>query len=122
MRWITDDIIELLREALSEARFDTDPEMTSGEPGGDHDTQRLIIEWGLDERLFVCGFHCTNTNYDEGSSPADMEVEMVEVTDGKDDRGGLTSKERDVCLGYGVVCGTLRKAGFEVVPNMEDYF
>jgi hypothetical protein len=92
------------------------------EIGGDHDTEGVQIVWGDGNALWICGFHCTNTNFDPGNSPEDMEIEMVEVSDGKDSRGGLNSSDPDVCKGYGVICGALRQFGFSVCPCMKDYF
>ena len=121
MRWKTPEVKDIIEAALAAEEFKAVPVVKSNEIGGDHDTEGLRVNWG-DERLWICGFHCTNTNYDSGNKPEDMEIEMVEVSDGKDSRGGLNSSDPDVCKGYGVICGALRQAGFSVCPCMKDYF
>jgi len=52
----------------------------------------------------------------------DAEIEMVEVTDGRDSRGGFNSDGENIYVGYGLAVMALRRAAFGVVPNMEDYF
>ena len=122
MRWKTGEVKELIELAIQAESFTTLPEVKVQEIGGDHDTEGIQVVWGDGEALWVCGFHCTATNFDPGQSPEDMEIEMVEVTDGKDSRGGLNSHHPDLCKGYGVICGALKRAGFDTCPCMKDYF
>jgi len=122
MRWKTPEVKEIIERAIATEEFKTLPDVKVNEPGGDHDTENIQVVWGDGNALFICGFHCENTHYDSGNTENDMEIEMVEVTDGKDSRGGLNSSDLDVCKGYGVICGALRQAGFSVCPCMKDYF
>jgi hypothetical protein len=125
MRWKTQEVKGIIEKALATASFTEWLKIEVNEIGGDHDTETIQVTWGdPDEResLFICGFHCVNTNYDNGNSPEDMEIEMVELTDGKDSRGGLNSSNPNVCMGYGIIMSALRQAGFSVCPQMKDYF
>jgi len=125
MRWKTQEVKDLIEKALEIAAFKDCVAVRVNDIGGDHDTECIQVTWGKPEKrdsLFICGFHCTNTNYDEGNSPEDMEIEMVEMTDGKDSRGGLNSSDPNLCMGYGIIMAALRQAGFSVCPQMKDYF
>ena len=121
-RWKTDEVKDLIQMALAAEDFKTWLKINVEQPGGDHDTEGIQVTWECGDTLFICGFHCTNTHYDSGNTEKDMEIEMVEVSDGKDSRGGLNSSDPDVCKGYGVICAAFRQAGFSVCPCMKDYF
>jgi hypothetical protein len=121
MQWNTQQVKTLIEEALADLK--TKPErIMVGECGGDYDSEGIQIDFGNYEFLNVCGFHTGHTNMENGNSPSDMEVEMVEVSDGQDSRGGLNSDHEPLCIAYGIVCSTLRKHGFSVVPQLKDYF
>jgi hypothetical protein len=121
VRWKTPEVKDIIEKALAAEGFKTSLKITVNESGGDHDSDGILVKWENDS-LYICGFHCTKTSYDPGNTPEDMEIEMIEVSDGKDSRGGLNSADPDVCKGYGVICGALRLAGFSVCPCMKDYF
>jgi hypothetical protein len=88
-------------------------------PGGDVDTESLCISIAQSrDTLFVAGF---TTNGDI-TDPTDCEVSQVEVTDGLDSCGGLTSSNRNTALVYAEVVTELRRMNFDVVPCMKDYF
>jgi len=120
-RWKTSEVKDLIEKELAAQSFKKWMKIVVQDPGGDYDSEGIQVQWG-NEHLGICGFHCTLTHYDPGRSPDDMDIEMVEVTDGHDSRGGLNSSDPDVCLGYGVITGALRRAGFSVCPKMDDYF
>lgn len=108
-KWVTDDVKFLLMGLTGVDQIDIEP------PGGDHDTEVLVVRVaGGDGALWIRGFNV------EVQSQA--MVEMVEVQDGLDSRGGLNSHDMTVCEVYGRVCATLRQAGFTVVSSMNDYF
>ncbi len=89
-------------------------------PGGDHDTTLITMKCpsAPDETLYIRGFHAENLMGD----PDDAEIEMVEVEDGGDSRGGLNSSNTDFCVMYGRAVALLRQSGYDVVPSMDDYF
>lgn len=93
-------------------------------PDGDHDTVQIS--------LFPLGVRKDGTSYDhvtvtgftlEPIKRRDrVKVDMVEVSDGLDSRGGLSSSHLRTCLLYGRVCSVLRRRGFEVVPQLREFF
>lgn len=111
LHWKTPEVMKLL-EGL-DARMEVEGQ------GGDVDTEtiRLTPKAGGDS-VCVCGF---STNWDI-TSPADTKIEMVEVNDHQDSRGGLNSDNEDTCVLYGKIVARLRKAGYSVVPRLKDYF
>ena len=111
MKWNTEEIVKLLTHP--------DWKISTTEPGGDVDTTNLIVDTGND-RLFICGF--STGDYNVSETPYNAEIEMIEVSDGRDSRGGLNSSDEATCIAYGIICSRLRKAGFSVVPRLKDYF
>lgn len=92
---------------------------------GDHDTVQVILrpegrshDGRIHDSITVVGF----TLDDIGPNKLRAPVDMVEVKDGLDSRGGLASAQLRTCLLYGRVCSILRRRGFEVVPQLRDYF
>jgi len=113
--WKTKDVVELLKPLAAKVEV--------SEPGGDVDTENLILTAKgakRDNHLWVCGFRTADR--DPVKDPADTDVENVEVKDGQDSRGGLNTDDEATCVMYGRVCSTLRKKGFSVVPTLDDYF
>lgn len=114
MLWNTDAIIKLLSNKKIQ--------ITKTEAGGDYDSSNLIISpkgaTDDDDHLYVCGFITEGNRPD----PDNYEIEHVEVTDGKDSRGGLNSSDEQLAHVYADVCTKLRKAGFDVVPCLKNYF
>lgn len=121
MRWKTKEIKKLIQDAL-EALPIKPARILVLKEGGDYDSELIQIQYTKLEFLNVCGFDTEKSNNEDGNTPSDMEVEMIEVKDGQDSRGGLNSDNEGVCMAYGVLCGALRRNGFDVVPQMKDYF
>jgi len=115
-RWITGEIREMLEKAVGDRLRGV---VVVG-PGGDHDTEVVILDFGREGRLWVRGFDPDQVLWD--NSPGDVKVELVEVSDGRDSRGGLNSEGEDICVGYGLATAALRRAGFSVVASMDGYF
>jgi len=89
------------------------------EPGGDHDTDKILVEVrGCEDMLFVCGFEVEN----DMTNQSDCDCEFIQLTDGQDSRGGLNSDEENVGLVYLRVRKYFRDLGFDVVATMDDYF
>jgi hypothetical protein len=113
MKWITSAVMALL----------CDPKWSieAVGQGGDWDTNNLVINLLGNEnnRLFIRGFNPKNTP--EVTTPDDAEIEMVEVTDGGDSRGGWNIYEREFGNMYVEVCVRLNEAGYLVVPCMDEY-
>jgi hypothetical protein len=106
---------ETIKKMLSDPRW----EISTILPGGDYDTTNLILRPNNSkEQLFICGFNTNNVM----ANPNNCEIEMVEVKDGCDSGGGLKSSDLNLALAYAEVCVRLRKSGFDVVPNMDNYF
>lgn len=92
---------------------------------GDHDTAQVILrpegrrpDGQLYDSVTVTGF----TLADLGPNKLRAPVDMVEVKGGLFSRGGLSSSHLRTCLLYGRVCSILRRRGFEVVPQLRDFF
>jgi hypothetical protein len=116
MRWKTDEVVALLEDP----RY----KITTTNPGGDVDTTKILMllkdaEGDYPETLFISGFV---TGMGWVTNPDDWDVEMVEVSDGKDSSGGLNSPDTEFCAMYAHAVSKLRQAGFIVVPCMKDYF
>jgi len=95
-------------------------------PGGDCDTENIImyVEGSEDERLYCQGFSCEDesiwdTPYEE---KGDIYIEMVELTDGMDSRGGLVSENANTAMAYIAVRQILIDDGADVVNRLKDYF
>lgn len=88
-------------------------------PGGDCDTSVIVIQpEGSEDFIFVSGFI---TGTDPISDWDEVDVEMVEVSDGMDSSGGLNSRDPNVIQAYADVRKILARKGFTVVDRMEDY-
>jgi hypothetical protein len=112
--WKTKDVVELLKPLAAKVEV--------SEPGGDVDTENLILTAKgakRDNHLWVCGFRLECGLIKD---PADTDVENVEVKDGQDSRGGLNTDDEATCVMYGRVCSALRKKGFSVVLTLDNYF
>ncbi len=90
--------------------------------GGDVDTDNLeIVVEGSKDSLFICGFvhsqpdGCIDT-------PDNADVDAVELTDGKDSRGGLNSHNKHTAAVYAEIHTWLCKKKFDVVTTIKDYF
>ena len=109
--WKTKDVVELLKPLAAKVEV--------SEPGGDVDTENLILTAKgakRDNHLWVCGFRLECGLIKD---PADTDVENV---DGQDSRGGLNTDDEATCVMYGRVCSALRKKGFSVVLTLDNYF
>ena len=95
-------------------------EIISAGTGGDVDTDNLCLKLaGTDgQALFVRGFD--DTKYI--TTPSNVDVIMVELTDGLDSRGGLNSHDFRVARAYIDVRQYFINRGFEVVPTLKAYF
>jgi len=111
MRWNTDKIIELLEDERWR--------ITTISPGGDFDTTGLVLIVKSGGRLYIHGFIT-------GDEPIrdynDIDVEMVEISDGLYSDGGLNSNIPEVIEMYYEVCKRLKVKGFNVVNSMKGYF
>jgi hypothetical protein len=110
MRWKTQDILNLFSHLNCQIATDR--------PGGDYDTTVVTLTPKNGDSIFVSGFNTETPT----TNPDDMDIEMVEVSDGLDSSGGLNSSKMDTCRLYAEAFGTLRNNGFHVVKNMRDYF
>ena len=119
MKWNTETILDELGIKSIKGVYDV---KVFG-PGGDVDTEQIIVTFDRkgDERLFMYGFNLSEDGV-TNETPGDMEVSHVVITDGQDSRGGLSSANEELCVTYGILCSRMRKLGFNVVPNMDDWF
>lgn len=113
-RWKTDEVIAMLQAAIPAAKVE------KMEAGGDVDTDNIIVRLPNGERIWVAGF-IDDGYFDENRS--DVDVAMVELTCGKDSRGGTQGvKDVDLLRAYAESQIALQNKGFDVVPSMMCYF
>jgi predicted transcriptional regulator len=86
--------------------------------GSEYCTNDIIVSTKSGERLWMMGFNTRK----EITTPEDTTVEMVELSDGTDSRGGLQSNNPEVIRLYGEVRIVLTGMGAQVVAQMKDYF
>jgi len=96
--------------------------VTVNRPGGDVDSDNIMLDIkGTRDHLFVAGFH--TTDYDIWKKDtSDVEVEMIELSDGLCSSGGLNSKNSDTARVYMEVRQFLVDDGADVVDSMSGYF
>ena len=115
-RWKTSDMKALLERAV--CRRD---DISVDVPGGDVDTEVIYLDFGREGNLSIRGFRCDRPV--EESEIGDVDVEAVELRcSNSDGRGGLQSSGKHICFAYGLAMSALRKAGFDVVACLKDYF
>jgi hypothetical protein len=112
-KWNTQKVISDL------SKIPTIIDITDDGPGGDVDTDNLIIEIdGANEQLWVCGFDDENDIIDS----SDVDVPFIELTDGLDSRGGLNSRNPKVAKVYIDIRQYFLDLGFEVVTTHKAFF
>lgn len=107
--------------ALAFEQLDEIDKVLINPPGGDVDSENLVLEIANGDKLFVAGFHTTDYDIWQKDT-ADVEVEMVELTDGQCGSGGLNSNNSDTAIAYVKARQILVDGGAEVVDQMNDYF
>lgn len=112
----TNEIVNLLKKKLKGLAFIID---ISG-PGGDHDTDNIIISFDESKEicLFICGFDDDNILKD----PTDWSIPLIEIKDGTDSEGGLQYDEEDIVKAYHIIKKTFKALNYTVVNTMDDYF
>jgi hypothetical protein len=114
-RWNTAKILDDLKKIPGVVS------VTNRGPGGDCDSDNLEIKVsGTTDQLFVCAF-TTDYRADQREG-ADDDFPMVEVSDGKDSRGGLNSANEALGIVYVKVRIYFLKKKFDVVPSLSAYF
>ena len=113
-RWKTADIIADIKARIPDA------ECENIGAGGDVDADNIMVTLPSGGQFWMGGFR-TEGYY--GDQRDDVDVELVELTCGKDSRGGLHGVTNpEMCEVYGVLNGLLASLGFSVVDCMKDYF
>lgn len=112
--WNTSEMIALLSSIEGVRSVKSDGQ------GGDVDTDNLVLKIkGSKDSLHVAGFVIGNADI---STPENALIDMVELCDGLDSSGGLSSESLETSLAYARVASALRQRGFDVVDRMKDYF
>jgi len=115
MLWRTEQTVKLIELTLRDIKG---VNVSYTECGGDYDTQTVMVIVRDEGTLWIRGFRT-----DEPLAKQDMvDVQMVEVTDGRCSSSGLNSSGKDICVGYGLICHALRTAGHTVVQSMDGHF
>ena len=90
-------------------------------PGGDVDTDTFRIEVaGTDEFLYVKGFETGSCR--ELPDKSDVDVDMVELTDGLCSSGGLNSNLMETAQLFILVRAYFINHGADVVDTLDVYF
>lgn len=114
--WHSKEIAEDLKRTVREVS----KILNSGQ-GGDVDTDNLTLYVkGCEDKLHVCGFSPEGDG--EITTPGAAEVTHIEVSDGKQSSGGLSSGELNVGIAYAKVRKYFMDKGFHVVPCLKDYY
>jgi len=113
-KWISKDIITKLEDTNLVVELQK-------YPGGDYDTCPIIvrIKGRIEPAFFISGFVTTDNPIEKSDN---VEVEMVELTDGLDSRGGLNSDDPIIIQLYADIRIKLAELNFSIVNSMEDYF
>ena len=90
--WQTDDLVKIFQAELAPKGH----KVNSQHPGGDHDTDRIIVDVGDCGGFFVAGWVVA----DVIPNHSDAFVEVITVEDGRDSRGGLTSNDPKMIQAY----------------------
>ena len=123
-RWHTAEMHGTLSEAIAGFGLRVPDSLAPGAleieaPGGDHDTETILIPFENGEWIRVKGFH-TEETFDRGD---DCQVEMLALgTSPGDSRGGIQSPVEDVCLLAQSLAWALSAQGWAVVGSMDGYF
>jgi hypothetical protein len=112
--WNTEKIISDLNKKIT----NIEKIINSGQ-GGDYDTDNLIIKVkGSKDVLYICGFtpqvYCT--------TPENAEVEIIQITDGLDSRGGLNSNNENLAVAFVQIRKYFEKKGFSTANTIKEYF
>lgn len=116
MKWNTEKMIKLL------SNLPVSCKIQKTRQGGDVDSTNLMLtaNGARDVHLFVVGF--VESGKPGIVTPDDCEIDMIEVSDGEDSRGGLNTSDPATCRLYAEVVSALRRCGFCVVNCLKDYF
>lgn len=113
MRWNTEEIALMVEQLPHYGHHRVDGQ------GGDVDTENIIVfPNNGGQQLYLRGFALEQ----QITRPDDWDVDMVELQDGEDSRGGLNVDDPDTVALYAEIRRELRKKGFDVVPTLDAYF
>jgi hypothetical protein len=117
-RWNTREMVKLIGSIPNVRSITPTP------PGGDVDTERLLIRVkDTDGTLVMCGFS-TEPIFAKMpiSEKNDCSIEHIMLTDGNYKNQAVSSAEPNVIDVYAECFKALRKLGYSVVHSMDDYF
>ncbi|MBK3780021.1 hypothetical protein G3A43_07110 [Paraburkholderia aspalathi] len=100
-------------------------DVTVHDAGGDVDTKNVHVTVKGTGTIFrICGFSTERACLAErfGANPDNCDVEMVEISDGTDSRGGWQTANADDGAVYVALTTWLRIRGHEPVASMSGYF
>jgi hypothetical protein len=112
--WNTEKIISELTKKISNIE-----KIRNMGQGGDYDTDNLSVKIkGSKDVLYLCGFtpkvRCT--------TPENAEVEIIQITDGLDSRGGLNSNNENLAVAFVQIRKFFEKKGFSTANTIKEYF
>jgi hypothetical protein len=113
----TSDIIEMIRE------IDPTIQCQVQGPGGDYDTSTVIATVN-EEWISVKGFRVNQPIATRRGDPTDnLVVKMIELRSSESDsEGGISTVDERVAVFAARLKVALKKAGWDVVRIMDDYF
>lgn len=112
--WNTEKIIKELTEKIPEIS-----KIVNNGQGGDYDTDNLYIKIkGSRDTLYVRGF----TPQVRCTTPNNAQVEIIEITDGLDSRGGLNSNNENFAKLFVQVRKYFERKNFETANSIDEYF
>lgn len=111
MKWNTNRIVEQIKNLPGVKK------VLAHEPGGDYDTENLVICGLGKSKVYLCGY-----NRNGATNPNEMEIEALELRDGCDSQGGLASDNKNVIELYCTIRSFVSKLDVNVIDSWEEIF
>ena len=126
MKWNTKEIKELIQMILQQRYQEialVPQTITVREPCGDYDTEQIVVQlYGIRDRLLIRGFR-TDGHFEGNQLRSNTEVQHIQIRDtSADTRGGIQTHDEDLAVLAAIIATRLRKRGWSVIPNLNDYF
>jgi hypothetical protein len=90
------------------------------EPGGDFDTENILVEVLGGDTIFVSAYQYEHSN--TLTNPDDVDVHYVSIEDGLDSRGGLNSRLENTAFVYFSVRQYFIKHNAVVINHYDEIF
>lgn len=120
-RWITKDIIALVKRTIADPTAVVEPT----DAGGDVDGQGVIISLpGIEDSLTITPFRADGEYYqDSDGDRSNIDAEMLELRNlNSDSDGGVQTRNEQLAIAGTRLRIALQNEGWDVVPHLGRYF